>query len=212
MLGQMELPYLVFNEHKTKGSCRFCHVKTRDVVYPPEIVDDIHSPIFVCSACREVYWKVEELRKMFNRSIVENIIHISEKPVVPRRIQLDMTSLCPRWIVGDGALRVFVYFHDGETRFLSSRYMVRTSSYHDVTDLFQDLHLNIPELNETVLEAGINDGGERIHTIVVYECLKFRGLDIRGIENFVRVRALDKVFEVIGSKDNWRRIEPETTK
>lgn len=205
MLGQMELPYLVFNEHETKGSCRFCHDKTRDAVFPPEIVDDIHSPIFVCSACRETDWKVEQLRKLFNRTIVENIIHVSEVPVIPQRIQLDMTSISPRKIAGN-ALRVFIYFHYGQTRFLTSRYDIRRL-HLDITNQYPDLQLSIPELNETVMEGGIHGPN-----IFLSDCFKFRGLDIRTIDYSVRYKALLKVIEIIGPKPNWSRYEYEETK
>ena len=207
MLGQMELPYLVFYEYETEGDCRFCHEKTRDAVYPPEIMDEIHTPVFVCSACREIHWKVESLRKMFNRSIVETFIHRSEIPVVPQDLQLNTTSLSPTWNTGIAALRVFVYFYHGQTRFLTMDYNETLRSYRDITDEVKDLLLWVPELDETVLDGNIHDTEGPLR-IVIVDCLKFRGLDIRGINESVREKALDKIFEIIGTDRNWRRMDP----
>ena len=207
MLGQNEqLPFLVYHEHETEGDCRFCHEKTRDAVHPPEIQDKfVRSAILVCSACRQVDWKLESLRKLFNRKIVETIVHVSELPVIPKELQLNMTSLSPRWITGKGALRVLIYFHEGQTRFLTSRYIERLRSYQDITDNVQDLQLSIPELDETVLEGNIHEHGNG-HRIVLTDCLKFRGLLLVDSGEFVREKALDRCVTIIGPRENWTKV------
>lgn len=207
MLGQNEqLPYLVFHERKKSGGCRFCHGKTRDAVHSPEIsAKKIRSPIFVCSACREIGWKLESLRKLFNRKVVETIVHVSEIPVIPQIQQLNMTSLGPRWVTGLGALRVLIYFYEGQTRFLTSKYIEKLRSHQDITEHVQDLVLSIPELNETVMEGNIHDL-EKGPKIILYDCLKFRGLELRDSGDSVRHQALVKVFEIIGSSESWSRV------
>lgn len=207
MLGQNEqLPYLAYHEREKSGSCRFCHDKTRDAVHPPEIQEKhVHSSIFVCSACREIDWKLESLRKLFNRKVVETVIHVSEIPVIPRNQQLNMTSLSPRWMTGKGALRVLVYFWEGQTRFLTAQYVERLRSQQDITNKLQDLTLWIPEMNETVLDGNVHEVNDA-HKIIITDCLKFRGLELMDSGDSVRHAALVKVFEILGALSGWSRV------
>ncbi|MHA2024172.1 MAG: hypothetical protein ACTSWQ_10975 [Candidatus Thorarchaeota archaeon] len=204
MNGQrMQEPYLVHYEQETEGKCRFCHEKTRDAVFPPEILDEVKTPVFVCGTCRETNWVMESLKMLFNRSIVEQIIPRSQIPVVPLDLQLDVTSLSPSWITGS-AMRVFVYFLDGDTRFLTTKkWELEILGYVDVTQDFRYLTLGIPELDGTILDAQIYHG-ERPVFIELKDCLRYRDFDIRNVERSVRLKALDKCYEIIGERTSWR--------
>jgi hypothetical protein len=142
---------------------------------------------------------------MFNRNKVEMIVHVSDLPVVPRSLQLDMTSLSPRWKTGKGALRVLIYFYGGQTRFLTAKYNEKLRSHQDITDTVVDLQLSIPELEETVLDGNVHEvnGG---HKVIITDCLRFRGLLMTDSGDSARHAALNKVFGIIGQSEKWTRV------
>lgn len=209
----MKATYLIYEKAKKIGHCRFCGKNTSFTVRPPEIKKEIQSHIHVCKTCRDTKWKMEELGKIFNR-VVERIIQTSEIADVPAESQLrprNAVSIIDRepsrifnniedWsaeVMIDG-IRILAYIQARQVILLSSHYTHKTGFYQDITSDHPELQVSIAELEGTVLDGKIQ---EDQGNFIAFDCLKYRGTDIRDLDLDVRQQVLSKVFECIGNEN-----------
>ena len=214
-MTKMKESYLLYEKHETVGECRFCSSRTSIMVYPPELKEQIQSPIYVCPTCRTTPWKMDELGKLFNRT-VERIIHNKEVPIISIPSQLrfqkgvsirhieksQILHHLEDWIAEpkiDG-IRVMAYIQDQQVRFLTSRFSKKIGAYRDITDRLAHLQLAIPELGGTIL-----DGILMSSKFIVFDCLKYKNTDIRHMELAVRQVTLSNIFKSI-SHSHWEEI------
>jgi len=216
-MTEMKESYLLYEKHGTIGNCRFCGQRTSIMVYPPELKEQIQSPVYVCSLCRTTRWKMDELGKLFNRT-VERIIHNKEVPIISISSQLrfqDGISIqhieksqilhhFEDWIAEPkmNGVRVMAYIQDQQVRFLTSRFPMKVGAYRDITDQLPHLQLAIPELEGTVLDGVLAPSAE----FIVFDCLKYKSTDIRHMEFAVRQITLLHIFKSI-SHSLWGQIE-----
>ncbi len=218
----MKVGYLLYEKADTVGSCRFCSKNTKGIIRPPGVVGKIKSPVFICPRCKDVKWKMEELGKLFNRPYIQRIVSSDLFPVIPIdqqiRPQEGMSFKNMRetsyifnnigdWYAEpmiDGS-RIMAYIRRDEIRFLTSQLSKKTGVYQDITDKIPHLQLAIPELEGTVLDGKLV--GDDKPKLVVFDCLKFRGMDIRSLELKARQVTLSTVFNQIGKRDCWEQID-----
>jgi len=213
MSRTVKATYLIHEKVERVRPCRFCSVNTSFTVRPPEIKKEIQSPVHVCNVCRLTKWKIEELGKIFNRGI-DRVIQASGIPSIsidsqlrPRN-ELSIIELEPSRIFDNiedwsiealiDGIRLLAYIQDQQVILLSSYYNHKTGLYQDITDEYSDLQINIPELEGTILDGILQ---EEQGTFIVFDCLKYRGTDIRDLGLDIRQQVLSKVFECIGNEN-----------
>lgn len=98
--------------------------------------------------------------------------------------------------------RLLVYFQDDRTYLLDTSKRLVTGDYINVTYewKYDNLHRTIPEINGTVLDGVAFKTIEKIlDGFVAFDCLKYKGLDLRTSKLIIRRKALMRVIGTLGS-------------